>query len=194
MSRESDAEYSDQVYRILERNFIEACWSYAGHEKITLKSLVFFSRRRLFFGMSKSSDGVRLSGNTLRVYTFIFKSKKSSIKAVQVALHLNSPALAQYHLEKLVSLGLAKRDEITGEYMLMKEVKVETLAHFLKVGSYIVPRFLLYTVMLSFVFTYFSIFVAHLVLNGYTLWTFLIGGFAIIVMWYETIKAWRNFP
>jgi len=144
--------------------------------------------------MGKSAGGVRLNGNTLRVYTYIFKVKKSSIKEVQTNLKLNSPALAQYHLEKLVSLGLANRDDMSGEYFLVKEVKVETLEQFLKVGSYIIPRLLLYAVMLSVIFGYYTLFISGLILNGYNLWTFLIGGFALVVLWYETAKAWRNSP
>ncbi len=144
--------------------------------------------------MGKATDGVRLSGNTLRVYTYIFKVRKSSIKDVQKSLKLNSPALAQYHLEKLVSLGLASRDAISGDYIVLKEVKVETLEQFLKVGTYIIPRLLLYAVTLSVIFGYYTIFISGLVLNGYNLWTFLIGGFGLIVLWYETVKAWRNSP
>lgn len=144
--------------------------------------------------MTVSNIDSNLKGNTLRVYTYIFKVQKSSIREVQRGLELNSPALAQYHLEKLVSLGLVKRDDLSGEYSLVKEIKVETLERFLKIGSYIIPRFLLYTVMLTVLFSYFLIFVAQVSLNGYILWTYLIGGFALVVMWYETIKAWRNSP
>ena len=144
--------------------------------------------------MAKSPGDLRLSGNTLRMYTYIFKIQRSSIKEAQRALGLNSPALAQYHLEKLASLGLVRRDESTGDYQLVKEVKVESLEQFLKIGSYIIPRLLLYTVMLSIIFGYFTLVIAHLTVNGYTLWTFLIGGFALGAMWFETIKAWRNSP
>ena len=144
--------------------------------------------------MTVSNIDSNLKGNTLRVYTYIFKVQKSSIREVQRGLDLNSPALAQYHLEKLVSLGLVRRDDITGDYSLVKEIKVETLERFLKIGSYIIPRFLLYTVMLTVLFSYFFVFVAHISLNGYFLLTNLIGGFALIVMWYETIKAWRKSP
>jgi len=144
--------------------------------------------------MSRTPGGVRLTGNTLRVYTYIFKVKKSSIKEVQVNVGLNSPALAQYHLEKLVSLGLARRDDMTGEYVIVKEIKVETLEQFLKIGTYIVPRLLLYAVMLTVIVGYFTIFISGFALNEYTLWTYVIGGFALCIMWYETIKAWRNSP
>ena len=144
--------------------------------------------------LAKTPGDVRLSGNTLKVYTYIFKVKRSSIKDAQRTLGLNSPALAQYHLEKLVSLGLAKRDEISGDYLLVKEIKVETLDQFLKIGSYIIARLLLYTVMLSIIFAYITLEIARLTVNGYTLWTFLLGGFALVVMWFETIKAWRNSP
>ncbi len=83
---------------------------------------------------------------------------------------------------------------MTGDYVLVKEVKVETLEQFLKIGSYIIPRFLLYTVMLSVIFAYFTVFIAGFSMNGYYLWTYLIGGFALVVMWYETVKAWKNTP
>ena len=106
-----------------------------------------------------------MTGNTLRVYTYIFKVKKSSIKEVQVNVGLNSPALAQYHLEKLVSLGLARRDDMTGEYVIVKEIKVETLEQFLKIGTYIVPRLLLYAVMLTVIVGYFTIFISGFALN-----------------------------
>lgn len=144
--------------------------------------------------MTTSPIDSQLKGNTLRVYTYLFKVQKSNIKDVQLGLGLKSPALAQYHLEKLVSLGLVKRDDQSGDYLLVKEIKVETLERFLKIGSYIIPRFLLYTVTLTVIFAYFVFFVVKLTLNGYDLWTFLIGGFALIVMWYETFRAWRNTP
>lgn len=144
--------------------------------------------------MTTSPIDSQLKGNTLRVYTYLFKVQKSNIKDVQLGLGLKSPALAQYHLEKLVSLGLVKRDDQSGDYLLVKEIKVETLERFLKIGSYIIPRFLLHTVTLTVIFAYFVFFVVKLTLNGYDLWTFLIGGFALIVMWYETFRAWRNTP
>ena len=144
--------------------------------------------------MGKVPDGVRLSGNTLRVYTYIFKVTKSSIKDVQTHLNLKSHALAQYHLDKLVAMGLVSRNDITGEYFVVKDVKVETLEQFIKFGTYISPRLLLYAVTLSVIFGYYTLVISGLSLNVYNLWTFLAFGFGLAVLWYETLRAWRNSP
>ena len=43
------------------------------------------------------------------------------VRQVQRSLAFSSPALASYHLDKLVTLGLV--DKKDGEYTLVKEVK-----------------------------------------------------------------------
>ena len=84
--------------------------------------------------MSSGSPGADLKGNTLRVYTYLFKVQRSGIREAQRSLGFKSASLAQYHLEKLVELGLATKD-VSGDYLLAREVKIEALEQFLKVGS-----------------------------------------------------------
>ncbi|HET7405016.1 MAG TPA: hypothetical protein VFJ63_02775, partial [Candidatus Bathyarchaeia archaeon] len=90
-----------------------------------------------------------LKGNTLRVYWYVMNANKQTVgvREVQRALEFSSPTLALYHLDKLKDLGLVSKD--SGEYRLIKEVKVDVLKQFLKVGRVFVPRFALYATLFT---------------------------------------------
>ncbi|HZW54801.1 MAG TPA: hypothetical protein VFF30_00780 [Nitrososphaerales archaeon] len=142
--------------------------------------------------MSAGSPDADLKGNTLRVYTYLFKVQKSGIREAQRSLGFKSASLAQYHLEKLVALGLAVRDE-SGDYLLAREVKIEALEQFLKVGSYIIPRFILYSVMLTMLFVYF-VGVYRIPVTSISVWAYIFAIAGLVITWYETLRAWRRTP
>jgi hypothetical protein len=142
--------------------------------------------------MAAAPRGEDLKGNTLRVYTYLFKVQRSGIREAQRSLGFKSASLAQYHLDKLVDLGLATKDE-SGEYLLAKEVKIEALEQFFKIGTYIIPRFVLYSVMLSILFAYF-ILVAHFAISSVSIWAYIFAIASLVITWYETIRAWRRTP
>ena len=142
--------------------------------------------------MSSGSPGADLKGNTLRVYTYLFKVQRSGIREAQRSLGFKSASLAQYHLEKLVELGLATKDT-SGDYLLAREVKIEALEQFLKVGSYIIPRFVLYSVMLTFLFLYFVL-VVRVSISTVSIWAYIFALMGLGITWYETIRAWRRTP
>jgi hypothetical protein len=146
------------------------------------------------FNLSNSTNPppADLKGNTLRVYLYLFKTERSGIREAQRSLGFKSPSLAQYHLDKLVALGLATHDEF-GNYVLVREVKIEALEQFLKIGSYIIPRFVLYSVMLSVLFGYF-LFVSGRTAGVTGIWAFVFGGIGLTITWYETYRAWRRTP
>lgn len=133
-----------------------------------------------------------LKGNTLRTYMLILKSRSGhvGVREVQRTLHFSSPSLAQYHLEKLVQMGLARTQG--GEYHLVREVRVEVLQHFIKFGSFIVPRFIISAVVFTVLFIYFMTQVSAL--NIYSFWAFIFASLATAILWFETILAWRNAP
>jgi hypothetical protein len=172
---------------------------YAG-QKRCLFIIVGVIAKKLKQGLSdrtfspRKNDGADLKGNTLRVYTYIFKVKQSGVREAQRALGLTSVSLAQYHLDKLVEMGLARKEEVSGSYVLAKEIKVETLEAFLKIGSHIFPRFLLYTVIISTIFTYFLYAIHSTPLVVGDLWAIIIGTVSLAAMWYETLRAWRRGP
>jgi hypothetical protein len=133
-----------------------------------------------------------LKGNTLRVYWFLLRSPNGIVGAreTQQALKFSSPALAVYHLDKLTELGLAEKTN--GEYRLVKAVNVGVLKQFVRFGAFMLPRHLLYatmfTTLLIFYLTQFK------QVNFYSTFTLVLGLLATGIMWYETLKAWRQKP
>ncbi|MDG7001845.1 MAG: hypothetical protein JRN15_22335 [Nitrososphaerota archaeon] len=142
--------------------------------------------------MMVGSDGADLKGNTLRVYTYLFKVQRSGVRETQRSLGFKSASLAQYHLDKLVDLGLATKDEI-GNYFLAREIKIEALEQFLKIGTYLIPRFVLYSVMLTFLFVYFVLAVGD-VISSISIWAYIFAITGLVITWYETVRAWRRSP
>lgn len=142
--------------------------------------------------MAAGHHGEDLKGNTLRVYTYLFKVRRSGIREAQRSLGFKSASLAQYHLDKLVELGLAQKDEL-GNYVLAKEVKIEALEQFLKIGTYIIPRFVLYSMMLTILFTYFLVF-ARVEISRASVWAYIFAVVGLVITWYETVRAWRRTP
>lgn len=133
-----------------------------------------------------------LKGNTLRVYVYLVSHKKSGVREVQRALHFSSSSLAQYHLSKLVDLGLLT--ENGGEYFLTEQVKVDVLKDFLQLGTFIVPRFVFYAVFFSII----TGFLGYIVFSSpspnieYLFESLLI--FSSILFWYEALRAWTKGP
>ncbi len=133
-----------------------------------------------------------LKGNTLRVYWFLLQSPTGVVGAreTQRALKFSSPALAVYHLDKLIELGLA--DKTNGEYRLVKAVNVGVLKQFVRFGAFMLPRHFLYATMFTTLLIFFVIQFKQV--NFYSTFALLIGLLATGIMWYETIKAWRQKP
>lgn len=100
-----------------------------------------------------------LKGKTLLVYWRLLKSSGSRIgvREIQRKLGFSSPSVAVYHLDKLVSLGLVKKTR-TGEYLLAREVKTGLLRFFTRLGRFLIPRYLFYSVWFTTMLTSYIIF------------------------------------
>lgn len=62
-----------------------------------------------------------LGGTTLRVYRSMLRSRTPlGIRDIQRALGLSSPSVVQYHLRKLIEMGLVREDE--GGYVVDKVI------------------------------------------------------------------------
>ena len=133
-----------------------------------------------------------LKGNTLRVYWYVMNADKQTVgvREVQRALNFSSPTLALYHLDKLRDLGLVSKE--TGEYRLIKEVKVDVLKQFMRVGRVFVPRFSLYAVVFTALTVYYALSIGILDLFTFLGLSFGVAGAGIF--WFETWKAWRQQP
>lgn len=133
-----------------------------------------------------------LRGNTLRVYWYVLNASGHvvGVREVQRALGFSSPTLALYHLDKLKDLGLVAKE--SGEYRLVKEVKVDILKQFMKVGRVFVPRFTLYAVLFTLLTIYYALNVVRV--EFFTFFGLLFGGLGAAIFWFETVKTWRQRP
>lgn len=143
--------------------------------------------------MNKEADvASELKGNTLRVYWYLLKSSRSSVgpREVQRKMEFSSPALAVYHLDKLVELGLAKK--AAGEYHLTQIVDVGVLKQFLKVKGFVIPRNVLYATMFAALFTFYVLQFREV--NFYSVYALILGLLGTVISVYETVRAWRSKP
>ncbi len=133
-----------------------------------------------------------LKGNTLRVYWILLQSKSSiiGVREVQHRLRFSSPALASYHLNKLIELGLV--EEKNGEYTLLRDVRVGILKQFARFGSIMLPRYVFYAVMFTTLFVYFI--TQFRDVNFYSVFAFIFGLLGTIILWYETVRVWKQKP
>lgn len=135
----------------------------------------------------------QLKGKTLLVYWFMLRSpgSKVGVRQVQRALGFSSPSVASYHLEKLCSLGLV--ENLRGDYFLKEDVKVGVLKFFTRLGRFLVPRYLFYSVFFS------TMLIVYLILYGHSggihnVIAVLFGVLACSILWFETLKLWRERP
>ena len=134
-----------------------------------------------------------LKGKTLLVYMYIIRVNQPSVgvREIQRALGFSSPSVSAYHLNKLKDLGLV--ESIRGDYSLIRMVKVGVLKQFVTFGGIMLPRYLFYAVLLStMLVTYVLQFPMEPTRQNIT--TLIMGAVPAIILWYETIRIWRDRP
>jgi len=135
-----------------------------------------------------------LKGKTLLVYWHMLKTPTTSVgvREIQRALHFSSPSIATHHLEKLISLGLVDKSG-TGEYYITQEVKVGLLRFFTRLGRFLVPRYLFYSVWFSTMLIVYLTFYRH---DGsvHNMVAVIFGVLGSLILWLETARLWREKP
>ncbi len=140
----------------------------------------------------KENVEAELKGTTLRVYWALLKKGSAGPREIMRELNLSSPSVASYHLEKLVHLGLVKK-EVGGEYVISKEVKVELFSQFIRVAGIALPRYFFYSVLFT------TMLIAYLIIypienDPQTAMSIIFGITAAVITWIETIRAWLRRP
>jgi len=122
----------------------------------------------------------------------LLKSPSASvgIREAQRALKFSSPTLAQYHLEKLRELGLIRKEST--EYVLASNVKVGVLRQFYRLGTLLVPRFVLYAVLFTALLGFLAFIITEITLVA--AFALLLAALGAAIFWYETVKALRERP
>ncbi|MFQ6064473.1 MAG: hypothetical protein ACE5L6_03260 [Candidatus Bathyarchaeia archaeon] len=148
--------------------------------------------------MSDISDSMvvesKLRGKTLLVYWYLLgaSSPRVGVREVQRSLGFSSPSVAAHHLNKLLSLGLVDKSR-TGEYFLVEEVNVGILRFFTRLGRFLVPRYLFYSIFFS------TMLVIYLIFYGWygsihNVAAITFGSLGCLILWFETVRLWREKP
>jgi len=133
-----------------------------------------------------------LKGNTLRAYWALLSAKNGimGVRELQRKLGFSSPALASYHLRKLEDLGLVTEDR--GDYRILREIKVGILEQFIKLGTFMLPRYVFYATLFT---TLLIFFISQLKeLNFYSLFGLIFGILGTLILWYEAVRIFRQKP
>jgi hypothetical protein len=134
-----------------------------------------------------------LKGKTLLVYLHMIKNPDEpvGVREVQRELGFSSPSVSSYHLNKLQDLGLV--ENIRGDYTLVREIKVGVLKQFVTLGGLMLPRYLFYAALMTTMLITFII-QRPLIPTRETITTLVMGIVPSIILWYETVKIWRERP
>ena len=134
-----------------------------------------------------------LNGTTLTVYWFMLRDNKPrSAREIQRKTGLSSSSLSLHHLNKLIELELVKTDK-HGQYIVAKKVRTGILKLYVGIGSFFVPRVMVYASIASgFLGSYALFLLPNLGFQGMILFASLI--LFTIVLWIETTKVWKLQP
>ena len=134
----------------------------------------------------------KLKGNTLRVYWHLLRSSSGvvGVRETQRALGFSSPALALYHLEKLEELGLVQK--VRNDYHLVKAVNIGVLKQFMKIGTFLLPRYTLYATMFTTLLIFYA--TQFKELNFDSVFALIFAVLATGILWYESVRAWGQRP
>jgi len=143
-----------------------------------------------FFDEEKITS--ELKGNTLRVYWALLNSKDGiiGVRELQRQLGFSSPTLAAYHLNKLVDLELVAKKR--GDYNLTREVKVGVLKQFIKLGTFLLPRYIFYATFFSTLLIFFLTQLKEI--SFYSVFALISEILITVILWYETIRVWMQKP
>jgi DNA-binding transcriptional ArsR family regulator len=145
-------------------------------------------------GSSETELEYALRGKAWKVYWYLLKhGSPAGIREVQRALHFSSPSIAFHHLEQLRELGLVEKQEVGGQYVLVGEVKIGVLRHYVKLGKLLFPRYFFYALFSTL---FFGLYLAIMV-NSFTrdnLFIISFGAIICTIFWYEAYRVWGMRP
>ena len=136
----------------------------------------------------------KLRGKAWKVYWLLLKKgRPMSVREVEKALRFSSPSVAQHHLEQLRQMGLVQKEKTGGNYILVSEVKIGVLKHFVKLGRLMFPRYFFYAIFSSaFYIAYIMILMQDLTRENLFILSF--GVIVTLIFWYEALRFWRLKP
>jgi predicted DNA-binding transcriptional regulator len=136
--------------------------------------------------VNEHSD-TRLSGTSYKVYRHMLKQRGPvGISEVQRQLGLSSPSVAQYHLRKLVLLGLVKEEQ--GGYVVDKV----TFENVVRIRRISIPVHMAYVAFFGVTFLILLVSLRPATVNSLYFFAIIVNVAAIGVSLYEASKTLRR--
>lgn len=124
---------------------------------------------------------------------YILRERSVGVRETQRALSLSSPSVASYHLDKLASTNLIEKDP-TGTYHLRRKAEIASLAQYLLLGKWVVPRYFFYAIFSTIFYLGFLMLFFDGELTSANMFGVMVGFFSCLIFWIETIKALIDRP
>jgi hypothetical protein len=131
-------------------------------------------------------------GTTLKVYRFIYRmGKPVGAHEIQRGLRLSSPSVSQYHIKRLLELGLIKQDSTGAGYYVDRLI----FEGMIRLGRSVIPIQTAYAIFflttLVFMLTAFRI--NTVATPQFYLFALCVNICAVLTPTYNVIKALRNY-
>jgi DNA-binding transcriptional ArsR family regulator len=141
--------------------------------------------------MTKRPDDAKLSGTTLRVYRYIYRTGKPiGIRDIQRGLSLSSPSVAEYHVKKLLEMGLVKQqEECEFSGFVVDRIVFENM---IRVKRVLIPMQVAFVVFFGLALVLLVLLFRPTILSGQYLFSIIIVAIACGVFIYQTISALRG--
>jgi len=105
----------------------------------------------------KRKNRTNISATTWNVYLYILTSRGPvGVRDVWRELKLSSPSLAQYHVNKLLELGIITQTR-EGKYVASEEKRVEALRSFVLLYGKLIPRLVFYGALIAGILVFYLI-------------------------------------
>jgi len=134
-----------------------------------------------------------VKGKTLSVYWYMLRHPEPlTAREIQRGAELSSPSLSMHHLERLRQFGIVEKN-VHGQYTIKRDVRIGILNQFMGRGRLLVPRFLFYATFYTSLTAALGTLV-WLFLDWYSIVLLALLASVCVVLWYETMKVWREQP
>jgi predicted DNA-binding transcriptional regulator len=139
----------------------------------------------------KASDS-KLSGTTLRVYRYFYRSGKPlGIRDIQRGLSLSSPSVAEYHVKKLLAMGLVKQEKEGSESsgFIVDRIVFENM---IRVKRVLIPLQIAFVVFFGLALILLVFLFRPSVMSGQYLFSIIVVATACAVFTYQTVNTLRS--
>ena len=132
-----------------------------------------------------------ISAATWNIYLHILTTREGvGVRDIWRDLKLSSPSLAQYHVNRLVELGMIAQTS-EGRYVASEEKRVAALKGFLLLHGKLIPRLVFYGALVAGILVFYVI-AWPLQFNFRDLTVIAVGAVSMFAFFFEAVVQYRS--